>query len=197
LTLRLILAGFSGGLIAALALTLGQHILELPLRQQAMLMAGLELPPPSRQMDAIIIRNILFGFVFSTLLAAIFTHRMPPRGEVSRVEALLWGLAGFIALALAPALTLPPTIDGLMHEDAPVWWLVAALGAIIGLAQLAFGRRGRWLGLLPLLGPALLAPESATAEAPEGFLYIDLALDLGFWLILGLVTAWVLRRMNA
>lgn len=197
MTLRLILAGFSGGLIAALALTLGQHILELPLRQQAMLAAGLDLPPPSSQMDAIIIRNILFGFAFSTLLAAIFTHRVPPRGGVSRAEALLWGLAGFIALALAPGLTLPPTIDGLVHEDAPVWWLVAVLGAVIGLAQLAFGRRWRWLGLLPLLAPPLLAPESATAEAPEGFLYIDLALDLGFWLILGLVTAWVLRRMNA
>ncbi|WP_428249374.1 CbtA family protein [Ferrovibrio sp.] len=196
MTLRLILAGFCGGVIAALALTLGQHILELPLRQQALLAAGLDLPPPSRQMDVIIIRNLLFGFVFSTLLAAVYTHRAPPEGRVSWREAALWGLAGFIALALAPGLTLPPTIDGLVHEEAPVWWLVAMAGAALGLGLLAFGRRWRWLGLPLLLAPPLLAPESAIEDAPEGFLYVDLALDLGFWLLLGLATAWVLRRMN-
>ena len=52
MTLRLILAGCAGGLIAALVLTLGQHILELPLRREALLLAGLDLPPPAQQMDA-------------------------------------------------------------------------------------------------------------------------------------------------
>lgn len=206
MTLRLILAGCAGGLIAALVLTLGQHILELPLRREALLLAGLDLPPPAQQMDALILRNILFGVTVSILLAAIYTQRVPLPGRIGWGEAALWGLAGFAALALLPALSAPPSLaemppSGVNGGDGSGWWLVAALGGIAGLAVLAFGRRWRWAGLVPLLLPAMLAPDSARESAiqmlPEGFVYVDLGLDLVFWLVLGLGTAWVLRRMNA
>lgn len=200
MTLRLILAGIAGGLIAALLLTLGQHILELPLRRAALELAGLDLPPPNKQMDALILRNIAFSVVVSMLLAAIYVQRAPPPGQVRWREAALWGLAGFVALALLPALSTPPSLSEISPEGRSFWWLAAAAGAVFGLALLAFGRRWRWFGLVPALLPPVLAPESAIeaedSMLPPGFMLVDLGLDLLFWLALGLGTAWVLRRMS-
>jgi predicted cobalt transporter CbtA len=197
MTLRLILAGISGGLIAALLLSLGQNILELPLRREVIALAGLEQPASTAEMDALVLRNILIGIIFPTVLAAIYTQRAPHPRAVGWGEALLWGLGGFIALVLAPALSSPPSLYELPHQARPVWWLIGAAGALIGLSLLSFGQRWRWFGVVPLLLPPLLAPDSATDEVPALFVYVDLGLDLLFWLALALATAWVLRRMNA
>ncbi len=89
-----------------------------------------------------------------------------------RVEArdgVLWGLAGFAALQLVPAMGLAPELPGSVAADLAdrqIWWFGTALATATGLAALAFGR-----GVMPaVIGGALLAaPHVIGAPLPEGF----------------------------
>jgi len=68
---------------------------------------------------------------------------------------LVWGLCGFIAVQLAPAIGLPPELPGTpAAEITPrqIWWIMTILCTAAGLAMIAFTR-----GILPLIGVALIA----------------------------------------
>lgn len=76
--------------------------------------------------------------------------------NVSAGEGVLWGIAGFAAFQLAPAMGLPPELPGSVAADIgarQVWWLGTVLATGAGLALLGYGRGG----LAAALGGALLA----------------------------------------
>ncbi|SPH23791.1 hypothetical protein DEA8626_02862 [Defluviimonas aquaemixtae] len=89
-----------------------------------------------------------------------------------RVEAshgVLWGIAGFASLQLAPAMGLPPELPGTIAAELiqrQVWWLGTILATGAGLALLAFGR-----GLLPavIAGALLAAPHVIGAPHPDQY----------------------------
>lgn len=105
-----------------------------------------------------------FGYAL-VLLAAMLLGAT----RISARSGLAWGLAGFAAIGLAPALGLPPELPGSAAADLgarQAWWFGTALLTAAGL----------WLALkvsTPLtiaLGLVLLvAPHIAGAPHPEGF----------------------------
>ena len=89
--------------------------------------------------------------------------------QVTLREGLLWGIAGFAAVQLAPAMGLEPELPGTMAADLAarqIWWLGAAVSTGMGLALLGYGRGLLTAGLAVLL---LAAPHVIGAPELAGF----------------------------
>lgn len=151
-----------------------------------------------------LVSSVLSGVGFALLLAACFALR----GGVDWREAVLWGLGGFIAFGLAPALGLPPQLPGAFAAPLPdrqIWWLLAAAGATAGLLLLAFKRGVAF----KVLGAALIAaphlpgaprPEARGGLAPEAlaeqFALASLLASAMFWIVLGLCAGYFFNRLG-
>ncbi len=108
-----------------------------------------------------------FGLVLGAAMALAARQGVRVEGRTG----LLWGLAGFAAVQLAPAVGLPPELPGMASADLAArqaWWALCVAATAGGLAALAFGRSLPWLALgaaLILLPHAIGAPQPL---APEG-----------------------------
>jgi len=146
--------------------------------------------------------NIVTAVGFGLILTACYALRGRP---VQGRDGLLWGLAGFTAFGLAPALGLPPELPGAAPADLvdrQIWWVLTAVATAGGLALLAFGRRLPW----QVAGGALIAtPHLIGAPVPEGpgtvpadlaaeFAVASLATASLFWVALGMLTGAFYRR---
>ncbi len=149
--------------------------------------------------------NVLTGFGYGLLLVAgyAFSGR-----ELDWRKGLLWGLGGFAAFALAPALVLPPELPGAAAADLGLrqaLWIGVALATAVALALIAFGRGLLWrvLGGLLLIAPvALPAPhgEGAGSVPPElaaHFVAASLVMAALFWACLGSLSGALYRRWAA
>lgn len=146
-----------------------------------------------------LLANILTAFGWALVLAGIFSLRGRP---VSWREGLLFGLAGFVSVLLAPSLGLPPEVPGTPAAalgDRQAWWVATALCTAAGLALIAFVPRA-WAALLamvvivaPHLYGAPLPPEGAHALAPEAlahrFQVVATVTSFIFWAALGVLCA--------
>jgi cobalt transporter subunit CbtA len=201
---RLLAAGIGGGLLAALAITLVQLQTTVPLILAAEVIGSGAAPADGHAghvhvMAAGLLRhvqtllaNAVIGAGFGLLLVAVLALRNDD-GGVRR--GAVWGLCGFLAFALAPALGLPPELPGSVSAplgDRQLWWLFAATASVGGLWTLAFG--GRWspAGILLLGLPHLIgAPHAESMEGlvPPGlaahFVTASLAASAIFWAVLG------------
>ena len=149
--------------------------------------------------------NILMGIGFALLLAAGFALT----GQGGWRTGLYWGLAGFAAFMLAPAIGLPPEVPG--AESAPLverqlWWLGTIAATAGGLALMLLTRSWQWIAagaaLIALphvigapqpahhggLAPDSLAREFVVAVLVTGFL---------FWLALGALSGFFYKRFAA
>jgi cobalt transporter subunit CbtA len=151
--------------------------------------------------------NILTSIGYALVLTGFIALRGKP---ITWREGLLWGMAGFICVMLAPMPGLPPELPG--TPSAPVgerqiWWIatVAATAAALGL--LAFQRKP-WATVLaivliaaPHLVGAPAAPVSVPALAPQGlelqFVAAGMVTSLIFWAVLGSLSGAFLRRLTA
>jgi cobalt transporter subunit CbtA len=102
---------------------------------------------------------LVAGFMLATVFGQTITAR----------EGLLWGIAGFAAFQLAPAMGLAPELPGTMAADLgarQVWWwtTVAATGAGLGLIGY-----GRWLVVVVIGVGLIAAPHVIGAPLPDGF----------------------------
>lgn len=138
--------------------------------------------------------NVATGVAFAMLLAAAFLVRGRP---VDGRAGLMWGIGGFAAFALAPALGLPPELPGAATAEIgarQAWWLLAAAATAAGLWLLLLARSavlkaaGAALVLLPHLAGAPPAPAAASAlpaELASHFVSASLATGFVFWSLLG------------
>jgi len=150
--------------------------------------------------------NLLAGFGFALLVNAGLALRRATGRPLDLTTGLLWGLAGFTAFALAPALGLPPELPGMPAADLvqrQVWWLGTAVATLAGIALIAGPRRAS----LAVLGAVLLAlPHLIGAPHPEGadasrvppalaasFVVASLASAAVFWTALGAISGWLQR----
>lgn len=143
--------------------------------------------------------TLVGGVGYALLLgAAIIACGREPNPETG----LRFAIAGFLAVALAPALGLPPELPGM--EAAPLaerqfWWIMTAVATAMGLYLIAIRRSSIAIagGMVLLVAPHLAgAPETShTASAlPPGYAAQFAARSLGiafvFWAVIGLAFGW-------
>lgn len=161
----------------------------------------------AQRMAFTLLFNILAGFGFALLLNGALALREAAHPDTldARTGAL-WGLAGFVCFALAPALGLPPELPGMVSADLvdrQLWWVLTAIASAGGLALLAFVRPLPWkaLGIVALMAPHVIGaphPDGAgqvPAELAAEFVAASLVSAAVFWLVLGGLSGWLHRRL--
>lgn len=145
--------------------------------------------------------TLVGGIGYALLLGAVM---LATGREPSPERGLAFAVAGFLAVALAPALGLPPELPG--SEAAPlvarqVWWLMTAAATAMGIYLIAIRRVPITIlgGIVLIVAPHLAgAPEVAAtpSELPAGlaaqFAARSLAIAFVFWAVIGLTfgRAW-------
>ncbi len=128
-----------------------------------------------------------------------------------RIDArtgLAFGVAGFIAVALAPSLGLPPEIPGSGAAELgarQAWWFFAVAATAIGLAGLLLTNNA-WLqigGVVLIALPHIVgAPHpqefvsTAPAELAGHFVATSLAVTAIFWAVLGYASGAFYERFS-
>ena len=152
-----------------------------------------------------VLANVLLGVGFAFLLVAAFALY----GGVDWRRGLLWGLGGFLAFHLAPALGLPPELPGMAAGDVAarqIWWLGTVSASAAGLTLLVFARHAAFkaLGAGLLILPHVIGaprPEAGAglvpAELAAAFVSATLVTNLLFWLTVGGVAGFAYRRLAA
>jgi len=144
------------------------------------------------------------GFAF--LLVAAMALAEDRGFRITVRQGLVWGVAGFVAFQLAPALGAPPELPGsAAAEIGPrqIWWFGTVGATAAGLALVAFARSWALRGVAALL---LLAPHLIGAPHPDEFfgpappelasLFAARSLGTGLaaWSLLGLLAAYFWLR---
>jgi len=158
--------------------------------------------------------NSLAATGFAAILMALMClFCLKLKRAMSWSQGSLWGLAGYSALFLAPAIGLAPEIPGAMAAEVvhrQIWWVMTALSVSVGFCLFAFARTMlKPFGLLFLVlpyavgapgieGPVFLHPDPSTVEVlaslQQQFVVFSAITNLVFWLILGLSCRIVFNR---
>jgi cobalt transporter subunit CbtA len=150
--------------------------------------------------------TVLFmGFTYAAyglLLAAGYGLAAHLGHAVTAERGLLWGLGGFVAFHMAPALGLAPELPGtigaeLVHRQ--IWWLLTVVATAVAIGLFAAGRWGVWAwvaaGALLALPHGIGAPMiegfygSAPPELAAAYSARALGVALAAWLVLGWLSA--------
>jgi cobalt transporter subunit CbtA len=146
--------------------------------------------------------NSLTGVAYGLLLVAGF---LLCRRDIDWRKGVLWGLGGFAAFALAPAVVLPPEVPGAAAAAVPLrqgLWALVAVATAGGLALVVFAKPWalRLLGLALILAPlAISTPhgEGVGTVPPElsaQFVTASLGAAALFWVALGGLSGHFYRR---
>ncbi len=143
--------------------------------------------------------TLIGGVGYALLLgAAMLALRRVPSPE----SGLALGIAGFLAVALAPAIGLPPELPGMggaALEVRQFWWLFVVLATALGLYLIAERRSAPAIsaGLVLIVAPHVIgAPFVADAESrlpaafAAQFAARSLAISFVFWAVIGLSFGW-------
>lgn len=157
-----------------------------------------------RRIGLTVVTNILVGVAYGLLLAGTMLLAGAP---VDARRGLVWGVGGFVAFALAPAVGLPPELPGMGGaglEARQAWWIAAALCAAGGLLALAFARNRFVIAagvVLAALPHVIGAPHP---ESPEGvippemaarFAAVSIGVAALFWAALGSACGALMQRV--
>ncbi len=127
-------------------------------------------------------------------------HRITPR------VGIIWGLAGFLAMHLAPAIGLPPELPGTIAAEVElrqVWWLATVLLSATGLGLIAFGNTLilNFIGIIALALPHIIGAPMldtyfgiAPPELSALFATRSLGVAAASWVTLGFVAAYFWSR---
>ena len=153
---------------------------------------------PGLKRDALTVAfSALIHVAYALILIAGFAVAALYGRRVTAREGALWGIAGFAAFQLAPAMGLAPELPGTLAADLAarqVWWWGTVAATATGLALIAFFGRGAavLLGIVLLAAPHVIgAPEpdgffgTAPPELAAGFAASVLGVGLAVWSVLG------------
>jgi cobalt transporter subunit CbtA len=147
--------------------------------------------------------SLLAGAGFAVMLAGVsFLTNIP----ITKQNGLIWGVCGFMAVAVAPAVGLPPEVPGMPVADLlsrQIWWVgtIAATGTGIYLIAM---RPELWAKVLAVVLIALphiigapIAPNTPTTVPPGlagEFVANSIAAAAVFWCVMGLLLGHALDR---
>jgi len=126
--------------------------------------------------------------------------------KVTVKDALLWGIAGFTAVHMAPAIGLAPELPGTPAAELELrqlWWVTTVIATALALALLAYGRSALFvvIGLALLIAPHLIgAPRLdgyaglAPPELSGEYVARSLAVSMAIWAALGLAAGYFWNR---
>jgi cobalt transporter subunit CbtA len=151
-----------------------------------------------------ILATTLVGVGFAFIIGAV---SVMTGLAVTPTSGVLWGLAGFAAFHLAPAIGLPPELPGMPAADLTarqLWWWGTAISTGLAAYLLARFRSGTavLVAAVLILAPHLIGAPSAPSE-PSGvpahlassFAANTLAVALVFWLLCGTLYGWLNTRI--
>lgn len=125
---------------------------------------------------------------------------------VTLKSGLLWGIGGFVAVHMAPALGLPPELPGTPAPELELrqfWWLTTVIATALALGFFAFGQGALHIaiGLVLLVAPHLIgAPHLdgyaglAPPELAGEYVARSLAVSMAIWAVLGLAAGYFWNR---
>lgn len=222
---RLLTSALFAGTLAGLAAALLQLVFVQPVLLHAELYesgalthfgAGSAAPvtPPSPTFEPVrdglsIVFSMLLFSGYGLVLAALMSVAEQRGAAINARTGLIWGIAGFVAVQLAPAFSLAPEVPGVAAGDVAarqLWWAATVTLAAMALWLIAFVRHPLALGAAVAL---LLAPHLVGAPEPESFagttppeiaaLFAARALGMGMagWALLGGLTGYFWSRETA
>jgi cobalt transporter subunit CbtA len=128
--------------------------------------------------------------------------------SINARTGLAFGVAGFIAVALAPALGLPPEIPSSAAAELgarQAWWFFAVAATAVGIAGLLLTST-TWMqigGVVLIALPHIVgAPvthaysSTAPAELAGHFAAASLAVTAVFWALLGSASGAIYERLS-
>ncbi|MCW2243890.1 CbtA family protein [Azospirillum canadense] len=151
-----------------------------------------------------VVANLLVGVAYGLLLAGTMLLVGAP---VDARRGLVWGIGGFVAFALAPAVGLPPELPGMGGaelEARQAWWIAAALCAAGGLLALGFAKNRFVIAVGVVLAALPHVIGAPHPESPEGVVPPEMAarfavLSIGvaalFWAALGSACGALMQRV--
>jgi cobalt transporter subunit CbtA len=152
---------------------------------------------------------VFFGLVYvayAMILVAGFGLARVYGKAIAAHEGLLWGIAGFAAFQLAPAMGLAPELPGTLAADLgdrQLWWWNTVAATVLGLGLIGYGRSLVTLiiGVALLAAPHVIgAPELerfsgvAPPEVAGAFAARVLGTGLAIWALMGWVAGYVWAR---
>ncbi|HBT44249.1 MAG TPA: cobalt transporter [Rhodospirillaceae bacterium] len=149
--------------------------------------------------------NVLTAIGFALVLTAVMFMRGRP---VDGRQGVIWGMAGFAVVSLAPALGLPPEVPGAMAAELTgrqEWWVLCAVltAGGLGLMFLSAQRWMPWAGAAMLALPHVLGAPQADAmggavppELAAHFVAASLVTAAAFWAFLGFATGTLAKRFK-
>ena len=153
--------------------------------------------------------TVFFGLVYvayALILVAGFGLARVYGKTITARAGLVWGIAGFAAFQLAPAMGLAPELPGTLAADLgarQVWWWGTVASTAIGLGLLGYGRGlvTTAIAVVLLVAPHVIgAPELegfsgvAPPEVSAAFAARVLGVGLAVWALMGWVAGWVWAR---
>lgn len=151
--------------------------------------------------------NIVTYTGYGLLLAAMISFASLKGITTTAKQGLIWGLCGYIAVQLAPAIGLPPELPGTIAAEVAqrqLWWISTILASAAGLGLIAFGR-----SYLPLTGVVLMAIPHllgaphldtffgvAPPELAAEFATLSLGAAAAGWVLLGYAVAAILQHLE-
>ena len=129
------------------------------------------IPAPQGMMrNALTVLFSTFVYVgYGIVLVAGFAFAANVGIAVGPAQGVLWGIAGFAAFQLAPAIGLPPELPGTLAAELAsrqVWWWGTALATAVGLGLLGYGKS---IGIAALGLVLVAAPHVIGAPQPDGY----------------------------
>ncbi|RMD94435.1 MAG: hypothetical protein D6811_02845 [Alphaproteobacteria bacterium] len=145
---------------------------------------------------------------FALILVALMALAERRGITVTPKQGIIWGLAGFVAVQLAPAIGLPPELPGTPAAELgprQAWWAATIFLTAGGIALLAFGQgvAAAIAGVALILAPHLIgAPHLDTywgiapPELSAEFATVSLGVAAAGWTLLGFLCAWFWTRFR-
>ena len=219
---RILVTALLAGLLAGLAISVIQEFTTTPIILHAEAFEGKEVEAahkhavldgeepwsPSEGLERTLftaLANVLTGIGFALIMVTgIALSGRPVDGRIG----VIWGIAGFAVISLAPALGLPPELPGTLAADLGArqgWWLFCAAATGAGLWMLVFRQGAVWVpaGLALMAIPQLIGAPSPDriggAIPPElaaHFAAASLVTAAIFWSTLGWLSGTFWRRLD-